>query len=767
LLEKRSERTQPKKTATKDTQPERRLLYIYAFSFLLVFALSLFVIFLGKQVKSDTRSINFERELMKGVGAVFQEVIRIESMARGFVATSDRSFLIYTDLYKTVPLKISQLEQTTVSDDFLNEKFKRLSALVVNKIKFSEYLIQTTKLKGPNEAKALMRAGRGLKLMDEIRVVCEEMLNYGEEKLLREREKRDKKLAQLVFVCIGLSGLSFFVLSGSFFSLQTQVKNLRLEQRRSQQAFGDLENIINTVRDPLIILEGDLKVSSASFSFYETFRLKSEDTEGKFIYKIGENEWNIPELRQLLGDVLSKQKEIRDFEATNIFPDLGKKTWLVSARKMNSGIEGVPRIVLSLKDITSRRDAEDLLRRSNLELELLKKELERGVSHREQELKKTSELLNQAIRLARIGIFDHELLEESLYMSSEMRTIMGIDATVPVIFQDFVSRVHPEDRASVLEHICDLHDPQGKGEYVFEHRLLLPDGIVRWISVIGKTFFKEVGENQKAARIVGVAIDITERVNNEKTLSIALERLAKEKLRLEQSNRDLERFASVAAHDLRAPVRSIRIWIEMLEQIIPKPHSTELEQGFHFIKLNAVKSSTLIDELLEIAKVRPAETPLETIDLNQLIEQILCNFKLEIEKTEASITKVNLPVVLGHWVHLESVFSNLIRNALTYRDSERKPEIKIECVEEPEVFKFCVQDNGIGIRQEFQTRIFEMFERLHTSEDYPGTGIGLALSKKIVETWGGKMWVESIPSKGSIFFFTFPKQVSLSERKIA
>jgi signal transduction histidine kinase len=205
----------------------------------------------------------------------------------------------------------------------------------------------------------------------------------------------------------------------------------------------------------------------------------------------------------------------------------------------------------------------------------------------------------------------------------------------------------------------------------------------------------------------------------------------------------------------------------MLEQLIPKPFTTELEQGFHFIKMNAVKSGTLIDELLEIAKVRPAETPPESIDLNQLIDQILYNFKIEIEKNEASVSKGNLPIVLGHSGHLESVFSNIIRNALTYRDPERKPEIRIECVADNEVFRFCVQDNGIGIRAEFQARIFEMFERLHSNEDYPGTGIGLALSKKIVETWGGRMWVESIPNQGSSFFFTYPKQISLSERKTA
>ena len=767
MLDKRREKSKDKTKTKRALEPERRLLSIYAFSFALILILSVFVVLLGNQLKRDTQSINFERELMRQVGVLFRDVLRTESMARGFVATSDPAFLVFVELLKDVPIEVQKLEKLTESDEFLRLKLKQLSALIATKTQFSNSLIQTTKKSGPREAIVKMKEGRALKIMEEIRTVSDEMLKYGENKLSREREVRDKRLSQLILVCIGLSGLSFMVLSGSFFSLDNQVKNLRIEQRKSQQANIALESIVNTVRDPLVILEGDLKVASASFSFYETFHVTSRDTEGKFIYNIGEKEWNIPELRQLLGDVLSKQKEVRDFEATNIFPGLGKKTWLVSARQMSSGVEGVPRILLSLKDITLRRDAEDSLRKSNLELELLKKELELGVSRREQELKKTTELLNQAILLARIGIFDHDQIGDNLYMSPEMRGIWGVPSDVSVNFEDFVARIYPEDKEMTLKKIGEAHDPKGTGKYFCEHRLLLPEGKVSWISVSGKTFFKTSGKNRRAARTIGVALDITDQKNSETKIQLTMERLAKEKVRLEQSNRDLERFASVAAHDLRAPVRSIRIWIEMLEQLIPKPFTPELEQGFHFIKMNAVKSGTLIDELLEIAKVRPAETPLESIDLNQLIEQILYNFKIEVEKNEASVIKGNLPIVLGHSGHLESVFSNIIRNALTYRDPERKPEIKIECVEENEQFRFCVQDNGIGIRSEFQTRIFEMFERLHSNEDYPGTGIGLALSKKIVETWGGRMWVESIPNQGSSFFFTYPKQISLSERKTA
>ncbi|MFM8313937.1 MAG: sensor histidine kinase, partial [Deltaproteobacteria bacterium] len=280
-------------------------------------------------------------------------------------------------------------------------------------------------------------------------------------------------------------------------------------------------------------------------------------------------------------------------------------------------------------------------------------------------------------------------------------------------------------------------------------------------------YFSGEGNERKPVRTIGVTLDVTEAKQSEEIIKNALKRLALEKNKLEESNRDLERFAAIAAHDLRAPIRSVGLWIEMIEVLVPKPWSSELEQAIHFTKANSKKSISLIQDLLEIAKVKPESSGWESFSLNQMVDRILLTLKTDVDASKAQITVAPLPRVEGIVWQFESVLSNLLRNALLYRASSRTPEISISFKEMPGFYLFQVRDNGIGIAPEYQKKIFEMFERLHTEEEFPGTGIGLALCKKLVESWGGEMCVESKLGIGSSFYFTYPKREAVLPRRIA
>jgi PAS domain S-box-containing protein len=470
-------------------------------------------------------------------------------------------------------------------------------------------------------------------------------------------------------------------------------------------------------------------------------------------------------LRSLLVETLLQKGEIRDFEVKNVFPELGKKTWLVSAGQLSLDILGLPNILVSLKDITERTEAENILKRTNLELIELRKELEKRVIERTEELRRKEEFLRQAIRFGKFGPFEHDKVHEKIYWSKEQRTMLGFEERESYQFSDFASRIHPEDLGEVITQVAVAHNPEGPGCFAIEHRVLLPDGTIRWISHRSQTYFEGEGENRRAVRTIGVSLDITERKKAENLIKMAMERLAQDKGKLEESNRGLERFAAIAAHDLRAPIRSMGLWVEMLEDWVPKPWNQEIEQALHFIKFNSNKSLTLVQDLLEIARVKPDISEWETIDTSQLLNQILTTLKVKIETSQAKVTLDKLPEVVGIVWQVESVLSNLIRNALTYRESSKVPEIEIICNEKPECFLFQVKDNGIGIPFEFHKRIFEMFERLHSDEEYPGTGIGLSLCKKLVESWGGEMSLDSVPGKGSSFNFTYPKKEAGLARK--
>ncbi|MGE0173201.1 MAG: CHASE domain-containing protein [Oligoflexales bacterium] len=250
------------------------------------------------------------------------------------------------------------------------------------------------------------------------------------------------------------------------------------------------------------------------------------------------------------------------------------------------------------------------------------------------------------------------------------------------------------------------------------------------------------------------------RAANEELESKVKERTAsleKANVDLSTSNAELEQFAGVAAHDLRAPIKSMESWIDVLDMHLPSQREIEVDEAIRFVRKNSKKAVHLIGDLLEVARANVAGNIPEEVDLNETVRLVIDLLHEEISASDAILQVESLPIVFGNPTYLEGVFSNLIRNALTYRHADRIPTIAISCKTMPDYFEFSVEDNGIGIAKEYRDRIFEMFRRVHSDSAYPGTGIGLAYCKKVIGLSGGKIWVTSTLGKGSTFHFTYPR----------
>jgi signal transduction histidine kinase len=227
------------------------------------------------------------------------------------------------------------------------------------------------------------------------------------------------------------------------------------------------------------------------------------------------------------------------------------------------------------------------------------------------------------------------------------------------------------------------------------------------------------------------------------------------KTELQRSNSELEQFAYVASHDLQEPLRKVASFCQLLQRRYGGQLDERADQYIEFAVDGAKRMQGLINDLLAFSRVGRITREQTTIDLNEIVRQIVDSFSERIEETRALVVAEDLPSVRGEATLLSAVFQNLISNALKFR-GESDPVVNIEAVRDGDLWRFSVHDNGIGIEPEYADRIFIIFQRLHPKDAYPGTGIGLAMCRKIVEYHGGTIWLNTDVDSGTSFEFTLP-----------
>ncbi|HEV8712904.1 MAG TPA: chemotaxis protein CheB [Candidatus Binatia bacterium] len=367
------------------------------------------------------------------------------------------------------------------------------------------------------------------------------------------------------------------------------VTDLKRAEEAAHAAQAYAEGIVDTVREPLLVLDAHLRVRSANRSFYEVFHTMPAQTEGRLLYELDSGQWDIPELRRLLEKVLPQHHAFEGFEVVQDFTTIGWKTMLLNARQVSGLAHDSGLILLAIEDVSERKRAENAL----------------------------------------------------------------------------------------VQRTADL-----------------------------------------------------QRVNEE-----------------------LQQFAHIVSHDLNEPLRMVSSYMQRLEERYRGKLDTNADDYIAFAIEGAQRMQALIQDLLAYTRVGGKAQEFTAVDCEVLLLRTLGDLQLAIEESGAAVTHGPLPTVRGEGKQLGLVFQNLIGNALKFR-SQAPPRIHISARRDGSQWVFAVQDNGIGIDPRHVARIFQVFQRLHTRSEYPGTGIGLSICKKIVERHGGRIWVESELGKGATFLFT-------------
>jgi len=320
----------------------------------------------------------------------------------------------------------------------------------------------------------------------------------------------------------------------------------------------------------------------------------------------------------------------------------------------------------------------------------------------------------------------------------------------------WIKKIHPDDLQKVEERRLNIFnnttDTYWEDEYRFKNAL------EEYVHVYDKGYIIR-DENGKAIRMIGATQDISKLKEKEQELQGLNITLQKQAQDLAISNKELEYFAYVASHDLQEPLRMVSSFLSMLQNKYTDVIDERGKQYIRFAVDGAIRMKQLILDLLEFSRVGKTAITTEVVDLNNLVEEILILLGKQIEEKKASISCAPLPVINTFKTPVRQVFQNLISNSLKYQQKDVVPCVTISFTETNDLWQFAVADNGIGISDKYFEKIFVLFQRLHNKDEYSGTGIGLAITKKIIENMGGEIWVNSGMGKGSTFYFTIPKNL--------
>lgn len=344
-------------------------------------------------------------------------------------------------------------------------------------------------------------------------------------------------------------------------------------------------------------------------------------------------------------------------------------------------------------------------------------------------------------------------IQQTEFVSDYAEKLMGYPVDYWLNNPDFWDElVYPEDREQVSEYMMSVYRHGYAG--TVPYRALTKDGEI--VNLEAHVTSSTDEENEQF-RLWGVIMDITQRKMIEEELLHFTEDLRR-------SNEELEQFAYIASHDLQEPLRMVASYLQLLEKRYGEMLDEDGKAFLDFAVDGATRMKGLINDLLLYSRVQRSRQAFETVDMQQVYQQVISVLQVQIDDTNAVITADEMPQIIASEGQMSQLLQNLLSNAIKFR-SDQPPVIHIGVKREKQDWHFSVQDNGIGIEEEYLDRIFVIFQRLHSREQYPGTGIGLAICKKIVEKHNGRIWVESKQGAGATFHFSIPIHYNRGRRQ--
>jgi PAS domain S-box-containing protein len=505
------------------------------------------------------------------------------------------------------------------------------------------------------------------------------------------------------------------------------IENRDLEPR---QALDYASAIIET-SPSLLILDEKLRVTLANESFCNWFKTSPETLVDRFIYDLGNGDWNIPDLRALLEEVVPLQKGFKDFQVTREFATLGRRTLLLNGRQVAS----FPRILLFINDITEGEVSRAAMRASEIRYRRLFEAARDGILIFDPETRKITDanpFMKELLGYTHDELLGKELWEIGLLKDEEASraAFRELKQKHTIRYEDLPLRAKTGKHHEV-EFVSNLYEEDGR--------------------IVIQCNIRDITE-RKAAEVAlsGAKDEISRHVAQ-------LEQVVQERtVQLRETIGELEAFSYSISHDMRAPLRAMQSYAQFL---VDEYGSKLDEQGINYltqIMRSAVRMDRLIQDVLSYTRILHPPLPMEPLDLDRLVRDLIATYPHPLPIQPRIQIHGKLPTVIGNEALLTQCVSNLLSNGVKFVSPGITPCLDISAEQVGDsLVRVWFKDNGIGIAPENHERIYRLFERIHAATDYEGTGLGLTIVHKAVERMGGQVGFESELGQGTRFWLQF------------
>ena len=661
------------------------------------------------RLKNTSNQVEHTYKVINKLGTLLSQLTDAETGQRGYLLTGELRYLKpYENAIASIDQNLDELQKLTANNPDQQQHITQLSPLITFKLAELKETITLRQSQGYEAALRVVKTDRGKQAMEEIRAIVKVM---EDEELQLLKQRSDEQQVQRTLLTILGSLIGVLSLAGAVLLLNRNVFQRRQSEKTLESTEQKFRQMAENIHEVFWMSSADLSEVLYISPAYQ--QIWGRTCESLYTNPQSFLEAIHPEDRErVIANLQQNIKTEFDIEYRIIWQD-GTVRWIWDRSvPIYNQVGEVYRRAGIAQDISDRKQAE-------------------------QKIRFQSRLLD-AVEQAVIAT---DLEGNIIYWNHYAEVLYGWSAVEVMgrLVVDVVPAPSTKEQAAKLMSRLQVGE-SWSGEFLVQRR----DGTTFPAMVFDSPIYNEQGS---LIGIVGVSVDITERKRAEEEL--------------QRSNAELQQFAYVASHDLQEPLRMVSSYTQLLAECYQGQLDAQADKFIAFATEGATRMQQLLEDLLDYSRVSRRPQPFEPINCTTILKDVLTDLAVTMQESSAVVTADSLPTVLGDRTQLRQLLQNLISNAIKFR-REEPPVVHISAEPQEDFWLFTVRDNGIGIDPQFAERIFVLFQRLHSRQEYPGTGIGLAICKKIVERHAGRIWVESHLGEGSTFYFTLPRQPQLA-----